>query len=57
MRGRKKLGRGVAVVGTGMSKFGMFSDKDSKYLFAEAFNEMLSTVDKGIDPKDIDAFI
>jgi len=55
MRGRKKLGRGVAVVGTGMSKFGMFSDKDSKYLFAEAFNEMLSTVDKGIDPKDIDA--
>jgi hypothetical protein len=38
-----------------MSKFGMFSDKDSKYLFAEAFHEMLSTVDKGIDPNDIDA--
>jgi acetyl-CoA C-acetyltransferase len=55
MRGRRKLGRGVAMVGAGMSKFGMFSDKDSKYLFAEAFNEMLSTVDKGIDPKDIDA--
>jgi acetyl-CoA C-acetyltransferase len=45
----------VAVVGAGMSKFGMFSDKDSKYLFAEAFHEMLSTVDKGIDPNDIDA--
>jgi len=45
----------VAVVGAGMSKFGMFSDKDSKYLFAEAFHEMLSTVDKGIDSKDIDA--
>jgi len=55
LRGRRKLGRGVAVVGAGMSKFGMFSDKDSKYLFAEAFNEMLSTVDKGVDPKDIDS--
>ncbi len=55
MRGRRKLGRGVAVVGAGMSRFGMFGDKDSKYLFAEAFREMLSTVDKGIDPKDIDA--
>ena len=55
MRGPRKLGRGVAVVGAGMSKFGMFSDKDSKYLFAEAFHEMLSTVDRGIDPKDIDA--
>lgn len=55
MRGRRKLGRGVAVVGAGMSKFGVFCDKDSKYLFAEAFHEMLSTVDKGIDPKDIDA--
>jgi len=55
MQKRRKLGRGVAVVGVGMSKFGMFKDKDSKYLFAEAFNEMLSTVDKGIDPEDIDA--
>ncbi len=55
MRGSRKLGRGVAVVGAGMSKFGMYSDKDSKYLFAEAFHEMLSTVDKGIDPKDVDA--
>ena len=55
MHGRRKLGRGVAVVGAGMSKFGMFSDKDSKYLFAEAFKEMLPTVDKGVDPKDIDA--
>jgi acetyl-CoA C-acetyltransferase len=55
MRGQRKLARGVAVVGAGMSKFGMFSDKDSKYLFAESFNEMLSTVDRGIDPKDIDA--
>ena len=43
------------MVGAGMSKFGMFRDADSKHLFAEAFKEMLSTVDKGIDPQDIDA--
>lgn len=55
MQRRRKLGRGVAVVGAGMSRFGAFKDKDSKYLFVEAFNEMLSTVDKGIDPKDIQA--
>jgi len=55
MQGRRKLGRGVAVVGAGMSKFGVFRDKDSKYLFAEAFEEMFLTVDKGMDPKDIDA--
>jgi acetyl-CoA C-acetyltransferase len=55
MQRRRKLGRGVAVVGAGMSKFGMFKDKDSKDLFAEAFNEMLSSVDKGVDPNDIEA--
>jgi len=52
---QKKLGRGVAIVGAGMSKFGMFKDKDSKDLFAEAFNEMISSVDKGVDPNDIEA--
>jgi len=52
---KRKLGRGVAVVGAGMSKFGMFRDKDSKDLFAEAFREMLASVDKGMDPADIDA--
>ena len=51
----KKLARGVAVVGAGMSKFGMYKDKDSKDVYAEAFNEMLASVDKGVDPKDIDA--
>ncbi|MGD2269985.1 MAG: beta-ketoacyl synthase N-terminal-like domain-containing protein [Desulfobacterales bacterium] len=50
-----KLGRGVAIVGAGMSKFGMFTDKNSKDLFAEAFSEMLASVDKGVDPGDIDA--
>jgi acetyl-CoA C-acetyltransferase len=38
-----------------MSKFGMFADKNSKDLFAEAFNEMLVSVDNGVDPGDIDA--
>jgi acetyl-CoA C-acetyltransferase len=52
---KRKLGRGVAVVGAGMSKFGMFKDKDSKDLFAEAFRGMLASVDKGFDPNDIDA--
>jgi acetyl-CoA C-acetyltransferase len=33
----------------------MFSDKDTKDLFVEAFKEMLSSVDKGMDPNDIDA--
>lgn len=55
MKKRRKLGRGVAVVGAGMSKFGMFREKDSKDLFAEAFKEMLASVDKGIEPNDIDA--
>jgi acetyl-CoA C-acetyltransferase len=52
---KRKLGRGVAVVGAGMSKFAMFKDKDSKDLFADAFKEMLASVDKGFDPNDIDA--
>ena len=55
MKKNRKLGRGVAVVGAGMSKFGMYKDKDSKDLFAEAFNGMIASVDKGIDPNEIDA--
>ena len=55
MQKRRKLGRGVALVGAGMSKFGMYKDKNSKDFFVEALAEMLSSVDKGVDPKDIDA--
>ena len=55
MQKQRKLGRGVAVVGAGMSKFGMFKDKDSRDLLVEAYNEMLSSVDKGVEPKDIEA--
>ncbi len=42
-------------MGAGMSKFGMFRDKDSKDLFADAYRNMLQSVDKGVDPTDIDA--
>lgn len=55
MQKRRKLARGVAIVGAGMSKFGMFKDKDSKDLFAEAFNGMMASVDKGMDPNEIEA--
>ena len=55
MRKKRKLGRGVALVGAGMSKFDMFDDRDSKDLFAEAFKNMLDSVDKGVDPGAIDA--
>lgn len=52
----KKLSRGVAVVGAGMSKFGSFPDKTSRDLFVEAFQELKDSVDKGLESKDIDAF-
>jgi len=55
MAGRKKLFRGVAVVGGGLTKLGLFKDRNSKDFFAEAYFEMLSSVDKGVDPKDIEA--
>lgn len=51
----KRLNRGVAVVGAGMSKFGAFPGVASRDLFVEAFKEMRQSVDKGLDPKDIDA--
>lgn len=55
MNKKRKLGRGVAVVGVGMSRFGTFRDRDSTDLFAEAFGEMTASIDRGLDPKDIDA--
>lgn len=51
----KKLARGVALVGAGMSKFGAFKGKSSRDLFVEAFVEMLASVDKPFDPKTVDA--
>jgi acetyl-CoA C-acetyltransferase len=51
----KKLARGVAAVGAGMSHFGAFREKDSRDLFVEAFQATLETVPRGIDPKEIEA--
>ncbi len=55
MAKKKKLFRGVAVVGGGLSKLGLFKEKNCKDFFAEAYLEMLQSVDKGIDPRDIEA--
>lgn len=51
--GKRRLARGVAVVGAGMSRFGAFKEKTSRDLFVDAFIEMRRSVDKGLDPKDI----
>ncbi len=54
MSGRR-LGRGVAVVGAGMTKFGTFPGRATRDLFVDAFQEMRRSVDRGIDPADIEA--
>ncbi|MGD8752694.1 MAG: hypothetical protein PVG14_14785, partial [Anaerolineales bacterium] len=51
----KRFQRGVAVVGAGMSKFGAFPGKSTRDLFVDAFREMRASVDKGLDPQDIEA--
>jgi acetyl-CoA acetyltransferase len=55
MAKRRKLGQGVVAVGAGMSRFGMFPDRDSKDLFPEVFRNLVKSIDKGFDPKHIDA--
>ena len=55
MSKRPKLFRRAAIVGAGMSQFGSFKDKTTRDLLNEAFAEMSKTVDKGFDPKDIQA--
>lgn len=52
---KRKLARGVAMVGAGMSSFGTRPDMTTRELFAEAFLEMLQSVDRGIDPGDVEA--
>ena len=51
----RRLGRGVAVVGAGMSKFGAFPGRATRDLFVEAFQEMRASVNRGLDPDDIEA--
>lgn len=53
---QRKWNRGVALVGAGMSKFGAFPEKTSRDLFVDAYLEMKHSVDKGLDPKIIEAF-
>ncbi|MBI2908648.1 MAG: hypothetical protein HYX92_13480 [Chloroflexi bacterium] len=38
-----------------MSRFGAFDDRITRDLFVEAFGEMRKAVDKGFDPRDIEA--
>jgi acetyl-CoA acetyltransferase len=52
----RKLSRGVAIVGAGMSKFGCFPGFTSRDIFVDAYKDLLNTIDKEIDPKDIEAF-
>ena len=52
---KKKMGRGVAMVGAGMSTFGIRPDMTNRELFAEAFIDMKNSVDKGFDPQEIEA--
>ncbi|MFH1481324.1 MAG: beta-ketoacyl synthase N-terminal-like domain-containing protein [Pseudomonadota bacterium] len=52
---KRKLGRGVAIVGAGMSAFGIRKDVTNRELFAEAFLDMKNSVDKGVDPKEIES--
>lgn len=52
----RDFGRGVALVGAGMSQFGSFPEKTGRDLFLEAFRELVASVDKGLDPDEIEAF-
>ncbi len=51
----RKLARGVSVIGGAMSQFGTFPEKNSRDLMAEAYCEALASVDKRLDPRDIEA--
>ncbi len=51
----RKFGRGVAIVGAGMTRFGCFPGLATRDLFVDAFQEMSASVEKGIDPQDIEA--
>jgi acetyl-CoA C-acetyltransferase len=55
LKRRRKLGRGVALVGAGMSKFGAFDKITTRDLLVDAFNAMKASVDKGFETKDIEA--
>ena len=53
---KRKLGRGVAIVGAGISKFGVYpKGVRAQDLFVEAYNALIDSVDKGFAPKAIEA--
>jgi acetyl-CoA C-acetyltransferase len=53
---KKKLGRGVAIVGAGMSRFaGALPGITCRDMFVEAFQDCLKSIDKGLNPKEIEA--
>ena len=52
--GKRKLGRGVAMVGAGICHFGSFPEKSTRDLFVEAFTDMRRSMDKKFDPGRID---
>ncbi len=52
---KRKLGRGVVMVGAGMSKYGMHPEKNTRELFVEAFEDMKRSIDKGFDIKEVEA--
>ena len=51
---KRRLGRGVSIVGAGMSRFGAFADLTSRDLFVEAYDDMTGSMDKGFDTSDIE---
>ncbi len=52
---KRKLGRGVAMVGAGMDRFGSHPDKTGRDLFVDAFIDMRASIDRGLDPQQIEA--
>lgn len=46
---------GVAIIGAGQTKYGDYPNKGVKELFAEAYFEMLQSVDQGLEPQQIQA--
>ena len=52
-RNNNKLRRGVSIVGAGMSQFGRFNDLIGRDLLFQSFSDLIASVDKGLDVKDI----
>ncbi|MBI4310294.1 MAG: hypothetical protein HY681_00825 [Chloroflexi bacterium] len=52
--GARRLARNVVIAGAGASCFGVFPKKTSRDLFLEAFLDAIRSVDKGLQPADIE---